>query len=68
MHHFVTFIVETVVTRVITEVYNLDRVTVNPQEVSLHKEDKINCKKCKGNVSHHAERRPVKQRIIQVRS
>jgi hypothetical protein len=69
MHNFVTFIVETVVTRVINEVCNFDRVTVNLQEVALHKEDKINCKKnCKGNVSHHAERRTVKQRIIQVRS
>jgi hypothetical protein len=41
MHHFVTFILESVVTRVtITEGYNLDRVTVNLQEVALHKLDK----------------------------
>jgi hypothetical protein len=41
MHHFVTFILEKMVTWVIiTEGYNLDRVTVNLQEVALHKEDK----------------------------
>jgi hypothetical protein len=45
MHNFVTFVVETVVTRVINKVYNFDPVTVNLQEVALHKEDKINCKK-----------------------
>jgi len=41
MHHFVTFVLEKVVTRVIiTEGCTLDRVTVNIQEVALHKEDK----------------------------
>jgi hypothetical protein len=41
MHHFVTYILEKVVTQVIiTEGYNLDRVTVNLREVALHKQDK----------------------------
>ena len=64
MHHFVTFVLEKVVTRVIiTKGYNLDRVTVNLQEVALHKEDKEPADYAKEmTITTHTQRRNVEHR------